>query len=160
MSTHYSKAHFDFSNLPWLTSPRHKLDLQSVALGLIRLPPDAGYTFTHRHRQQEEVYCIIEGGGEILVDEELLPLEPGDIIRVSPESRRALKAGEEGLFAICAGGITQGFPANPNSRYLIDDGVPDYDDIPPWYKDDPQVKTRNEKLKMRMLKARARRDSP
>lgn len=149
MHPNYTQHHFDFDTLPWLTSPRHQLALQGVALGLIRLPANEGYTFTHHHRVQEEVYIVIEGNGILLIDGEELPLTRGDLIRVSPSGQRALKGGDEGLFVICCGGVPQGYPTNPNARYLIDDGVPDYDDIPPWYRDDPSVAARNEQLKKR-----------
>ena len=33
----FTKAHFDFNNLPQLTNPWRQLNLQGVALGLIRL---------------------------------------------------------------------------------------------------------------------------
>lgn len=150
----YNKYHFDFAHLPWLTSPRKQLNLHSVALGLIKLPPNEGYTFTHRHRKQEEVYITIEGSGSILVDDELLMIVRGDAVRVSPETRRALKAGEQGLLVICAGGVAEGYPRNPNARYLIDDGIPDYDDIPPWYQGDSDVAARNAELKKRRQKSR------
>lgn len=156
----YTKCHFDFATLPWLTSPRHQLDLQGVALGLIKLPPDEGYTFTHRHRKQEEVYLVIEGSGLILVDDELLELQKGDAVRVSPAARRALKAHREGLLVVCAGGVAQGYPENPNSRYLIDDGIPDYDDIPPWYTGNAEIAERNGRLKERMQKTQAKKASP
>lgn len=152
----YTKCHFDFATLPWLTSPRHQLELKSVALGLINLPPNEGYTFTHRHRKQEEVYLVIEGSGSILVDDDLLELNKGDAIRVSPEARRALKADKEGLLVICAGGVAQGYPENPNSRYLIDDGIADYDDIPPWYEGNSEVAERNAILKKRQQKSLAK----
>lgn len=152
----YTRCHFDFATLPWLTSPRRQLELQGVALGLIKLPPDEGYTFTHRHREQEEVYLVIDGGGLLLVDGELLEICRGDAVRVSPVARRALKAGEAGLLVVCAGGVAEGYPHNPHSRYLIDDGIPDYDDIPPWYAGDPQVVERNRRLKARMEKSAAK----
>lgn len=151
----YSKCHFDFATLPWLTSPRKQLDLKGVALGLINLPPDQGYTFTHRHRRQEEVYLVIDGNGVLLVDGELLDLVRGDAVRVAPEARRALKAGDLGLLVVCAGGVAEGYPKNPNSRYLIDDGIADYDDIPPWYQGDEEVRRRNAMLKKRGSKKAA-----
>lgn len=154
----YTKCHFDFASLPWLTSPRHQLDLHSVALGLIKLPPHEGYTFTHRHRRQEEVYLVIEGSGRILVDDELLELKKGDAVRVSPATRRALKADGEGLLVVCAGGVSEGYPKDPNSRYLIDDGIPDYDDIPPWYAGSPEITEKNRQLKERMAKSLARKE--
>jgi hypothetical protein len=162
MSNSYTKAHFDFATLPWLTSPRKQLDLKGVALGLIRIPPDEGYTFTHTHREQEEVYIVIEGSGVIAVNDDIVEISPGDLVRVSPESRRALKAHGQGLLVICAGGIPMGYPRNPDSRYMIDDGVPDYDDIPEWYRGRADIIDKNQTLKERMLKARhkkaARRD--
>lgn len=152
MRKNYSRHHFDFDTLPWLTSPRKQLDLKGVALGLINLPPDQGYTFTHRHREQEEVYIVIKGSGLLLVDGELLEITKGDAVRVSPESRRALKANQDGMFVICSGGVPQGYPNNPNARYLIDDGVPDYDDIPPWYQGNAEVAAKNRTLKQRQRK--------
>lgn len=157
MRSNYTKEHFDFDNLPWLTSPRRQLDLEAVALGLIRVPANEGYTFTHTHREQEEVYMVIEGSGVIAVNDELIEICRGDFIRVSPASRRALKAHGDGLFVICAGGVPMGFPKNPDSRYMIDDGVPDYDDIPPWYRGREDIRQKNSMLKERMRKSREKR---
>lgn len=38
MMAPYTKVHFDFDSLSWLTSPREKLGLEAVGLGLINLP--------------------------------------------------------------------------------------------------------------------------
>lgn len=154
MEKKYTKYHYDFETLPWLTSPRRQLELQGVALGLINLPPNEGYTFTHTHRKQEEVYIVIKGSGQILLNDELLNLVEGDMVRVSPQTKRAVKADSEGLFIICSGAVPQGYPNNPNARYLIDDGVPDYNDIPPWYRGVPKIAERNNLLKQRQMKAR------
>jgi len=154
----YHKAHFNWDELPPLTSPRRQLGLSGVALGLINLPPGQGYTFTHRHREQEEVYMVLAGQGEILVDDERIPLVAGDMVRVDPDSRRALNnVGDTPLQIVCAGGVPAGYPKYDSSRYLIDDGIPDYDDIPPWYAGDPQVVENNARLKARLEKSLARR---
>jgi mannose-6-phosphate isomerase-like protein (cupin superfamily) len=155
----FTKAHFNFDQLPYLTSPRHTLQLQSMALGLIHLPANQGYTFTHSHAEQEEVYIVVEGKGVMLVDGQLLDLDRGDMVRVSPSAKRALKASAQtALLVICAGGVAAGYPKQPNSRYLIDDGIPDYDDVPPWYAGDPDVIARNAQLKDRMQRSQANRD--
>jgi mannose-6-phosphate isomerase-like protein (cupin superfamily) len=156
----FSKVHFDWDELPPLTSPRRLLELSGVALGLINLPPQQGYTFTHRHREQEEVYMVLEGNGRILVDDEMIPLTAGDMIRVAPASRRALKNdGGTPLRIICAGGVPAGYPKHPEARYLIDDGVPDYNDIPPWYEGEPEVLANNLRLKERYLRSLAKRQA-
>ena len=80
-------------------------------------------------------------------------------MRVSPAARRALKAHGDGLLVVCAGGVAYGYPHDPNSRYMIDDGIPDYDDIPPWYAGNPLVAERNARLKERMEKTQARKKS-
>lgn len=54
-----TKAHFDFYKLAQLTKAWRELKLQGVALGLIRLPAGDGYTFTHSHAAQKEVYIIV-----------------------------------------------------------------------------------------------------
>lgn len=158
MGNDYTKAHFNFPSLSWLTSPRKALDCEAVALGLIRIPPGEGYSFTHSHRKQEEVYIVIEGRGSISVNNELIELVPGDLVRVSASARRALKADEEGLFVICAGGVPMGYPQNPNARYMIDDGIPYYDDIPPWYEGREDIARKNAKLSARMEKSKRNRE--
>lgn len=160
MEKNYTKYHYDFETLPWLTSPRRQLELQGVALGLINLPPNEGYTFTHTHRKQEEVYIVIKGSGQIQLDDELLDLAEGDMVRVSPQTKRALKANSKGMFIICSGGIPQGYPENPNARYLIDDGIPNYNDIPPWYRGDLKVAERNKQLRQRQTKTQVKKTPP
>jgi len=157
MSDRYTKTHFNFETLPALKSPRHELGLTGVALGLIRLPADEGYTFTHSHDRQEEVYLVIEGKGEMVIDGEIVPLERGDAVRVSPSAHRALHAAEEALLVVCAGGIPMRYPKEPGARYLIDDGIPHYDEVPPWYAGDEEIISRNRTLKERMERALARR---
>jgi len=150
----FTVINFDFDKLPHLSNPWRQLNLHAVAIGLIRLPPNSGYTFTHTHVQQEEVYIVVEGEGQILLNDELIAIKRGDLIRVAPTTKRALKASPKtALFVICAGGVAEGYPKNPNARYLIDDGVPDYDDVPPWYEGNPEIVTKNLKLKDRMLKS-------
>lgn len=158
MSEPFTKVHFDFAALGGVTNPRHALGLEAVALGLIRLPTGQGYTFTHHHEEQEEVYVVVGGEGELLVEGESVPLVAGDVVRVSAPTSRALRAGSEPLFVVCAGAVPAGYPRDPNARYLIDDGVPHYDDVPPWYAGDATVREKNAALKERMERARKRRE--
>jgi uncharacterized cupin superfamily protein len=65
--------------------------LEASALGarLWRLEPGQAST-RHRHREQEELYVLLEGSGRARVDEELLTLEPLDALLVEPSSLRQL----------------------------------------------------------------------
>ena len=58
---------------------------------------------------------------------------------------------------ICAGAVPAGYPKEPGSRYMIDDGIPDYDDVPPWYEGDAAIAQRNAQLKERMRHAQEKR---
>lgn len=157
MTKDYTKITVDYSSIRGLLSPRKKLDLEGVALGILRLLPGEGYTFLHSHEKQEEVYIVIEGKGKIQLNADLLDISAGDYIRVSAPVHRALCAGPEGITVICAGGVPQGYPRNPGARYLIDDGIPYYDEIPLWYRDDPEITKKNMELKARMDKSREKR---
>lgn len=147
----YNSINVDFDNLPdYVTIPYRELNLTKVALGLINLPAGKGYTFTHSHEEQEEVYICLSGTGTALIGENKIPLKQGDILRIDPEDRRAFLAGDDSaLVMICAGGVTHGYPKNENSRTLIDDGVPHFDDIPYWYEDNEKVKALVDKIRMK-----------
>ncbi len=69
------------------------------------LPPNADQYPEHDHAQdgQEEVYYCLEGGGRIVVDGEEIELRPGRYVLVSPESRRKVWAGPQGLKMIVVG---------------------------------------------------------
>jgi len=63
--------------------------LESSALGarLWRLEPGQAST-RHRHRDQEELYLLLEGTGRIRVDGDLLTLERGGALLVDPGTLR------------------------------------------------------------------------
>lgn len=143
----YSKIHLELDELPLLTTPWRELGSSGVALGLIRLTDGRGYTFTHHHERQEEVYVVVAGRGAMQLEDGEIPLERGDVVRVAPATRRALQAAEgHDLLVVCAGGVPSGREREPNARYGIDDGVPHYDDPPRWYAGDPEVARRNAEL--------------
>jgi uncharacterized cupin superfamily protein len=63
--------------------------LEASALGarLWRLEPGQAST-RHRHREQEELYLLLEGTGRIRVAEDLLTLDRGDALVVDAETVR------------------------------------------------------------------------
>lgn len=65
--------------------------LGASALGarLWRLRPGQAST-KHRHRQQEELYVLLEGRGRIRVDGEALELGPLDALLVEPDAVRQI----------------------------------------------------------------------
>jgi uncharacterized cupin superfamily protein len=65
--------------------------LEATRLGarLWRLAPGQAST-RHRHLEQEELYVLLEGGGRMRVDGELLDLARLDAVLVEPASARQL----------------------------------------------------------------------
>lgn len=65
--------------------------LEATGLGarLWRLEPGQAST-QHRHREQEELYVLLEGRGRVRVDGELLEMERLDALLIEPPSVRQL----------------------------------------------------------------------
>lgn len=57
--------------------------------------------FVHSHKQNEEVYIVVNGSGKLMVDGEEFEIQTGSVIRVAPAAERAIKAESGGLTFIC-----------------------------------------------------------
>ncbi len=146
----YTKTTVKFEDAPeWLTLFKNKLNLKGVGLGMSRIPAGMGYTFMHRHELQEEVYIVVNGKGIIHINGKDIELSPGDIIKVDPKDNRALKAAEDSdLVCLIVGAVpAKGFPREEDSNSLIDDGLPDWETLPPWYEGNEKIKALNEKIR-------------
>lgn len=146
----YSKFNLDLNNPPqWLTLLRKDLKLEGVGIGVFNFPAGKGYTYMHKHEKQEEVYIFLKGSGVMQINDEKISVNAGDMIRIPAEDSRALCASEsEAIFGICVGGMpTEGFPRKDNSRTVFDDGIPFFEELPPWYEGNEKVKALNQKLK-------------
>jgi uncharacterized cupin superfamily protein len=67
-----------------------QLEASELGARLWRLEPGQAST-QHRHREQEELYLLLEGTGRVRIDgEEPLTLQPLDALRVDPGSVRQL----------------------------------------------------------------------
>ena len=67
-----------------------QLEAKSMGARLWRLGPGQAST-RHRHREEEELYVLLEGSGRVRIDEEEpLTLEPLDTLLVEPSSVRQL----------------------------------------------------------------------
>ena len=148
--TYYNKCNLSLEALPeWITWLKDPLELSGVSISTFNLPAGKGYTYMHSHEEQEEVYIILSGKGIIRLEDEALNLVAGDFVRVSPRVRRAIKADERSpMIGIIVGGV----PKNGYSRYkgsssLIDDGIPDWDNLPPWCEGNEKIVEINKKLK-------------
>jgi quercetin dioxygenase-like cupin family protein len=79
------------------------LGLRRCGVSLQKLAPGGTQPFGHRHREQEELYVIVAGGGTMKLDDEVVAVRPWDAIRVEPGVTRAFSAGPDGLELIAFG---------------------------------------------------------
>ncbi len=63
------------------------LGLTGAEVSVNKLPAGAGVPFVHAHKNNEEIYGVLEGAGSATIDGEDIELAAGDWLRVSP--RRA-----------------------------------------------------------------------
>jgi mannose-6-phosphate isomerase-like protein (cupin superfamily) len=82
---------------------RSHIDSEHVGISHFRYGPNFRTTGGHSHREQEEVYVVINGSGRIKLDDEIHQLKQWDVVRVSPSVVRAFEGGPEGLELIAAG---------------------------------------------------------
>ena len=67
-----------------------QLEAEAMGARLWRLAPGQAST-KHRHRQEEELYVLLEGSGRVRIgDEEPLTLEPMDTLLIEPATIRQL----------------------------------------------------------------------
>lgn len=74
------------------------LGVSAFRVNQLDLPAGAeGPEHDHTGDGQDEVYVVIAGGGTLLVDGQEFELRPGHYVFCSPEARRQMRAGDEGL---------------------------------------------------------------
>jgi quercetin dioxygenase-like cupin family protein len=62
-----------------------------------RLEPNARVPFGHAHQEQEEIYLVLAGGGQVKLDADVVELAPLDAVRIAPATVRAVEAGPDGI---------------------------------------------------------------
>ena len=83
---------------------RAQLDSRDVGVSHFRYAPGLRSSTGHRHGVQEEVYVVVAGAGQVLLNGQVHELRHWDVVRVAPEMVRAFGAGPDGLELIAIGG--------------------------------------------------------
>ncbi len=68
------------------------LGLTGAEVSINNLPAGAGVPFVHAHKKNEEIYIILSGKGEAVLDGETVAFEAGDVLRVAPAAKRQFRA--------------------------------------------------------------------
>ena len=78
------------------------LGLTGAEVSINTVPPNGGVPFVHVHTNNEELYIVLEGKGELWIDGETLPIQAGDSFRIDPAGKRAIRAAaDSSLKYIC-----------------------------------------------------------
>lgn len=78
------------------------LNLTGAEVSVNSLPAGASVPFVHSHKENEEIYAVLEGEGYAEIDDENVALKAGDWLRVSASARRRFFAStEKALKYIC-----------------------------------------------------------
>ncbi len=74
------------------TELHDKLGLTGAEISVNNLPAGAGVPFVHYHHKNEEIYFVLSGRGQAVLDGETVELKAGDWLRIAPETRRQFSA--------------------------------------------------------------------
>ena len=81
---------------------RNLIGSAGLELSLNVILPGKGIPFLHRHQQNDEVYIVVGGCGQFLVDGECIDVSEGSILRLSPAASRAWRNNSDApLYFIC-----------------------------------------------------------
>ena len=81
---------------------RNFLGSVGLEMSLNVLPPGKGMPFLHKHREHDEVYVIVGGRGQFLVDGECIDVAEGSVLRISPPAARAWRNNTDApLYFLC-----------------------------------------------------------
>lgn len=69
-----------------------QLGLTGAEVSVNVLPAGAGVPFVHAHKENEEIYIILEGKGHMVLDGERVELAANDFLRVAPAVKRQMSA--------------------------------------------------------------------
>ncbi len=84
------------------TELHETLGLTGAELSINKLPAGAGVPFVHAHKENEEIYGVLEGRGIAVIDDEEIELTTGTWLRVSPAAKRQFSAdADEGIVYVC-----------------------------------------------------------
>jgi mannose-6-phosphate isomerase-like protein (cupin superfamily) len=82
---------------------REDVGAQGVGLSWYRLNPGRRTGFGHRHEEVEEIYVVLGGTGRVKLDDEILDLRRGDLVRVAPATVREFEGGPDGMELLATG---------------------------------------------------------
>lgn len=79
---------------------KEALALTSCEISVNTMPAGTKLPFSHKHKQNEEVYIFLKGTGTMTLDNDTINVQEGTCIKVLPDASRTMEAKTE-LQYIC-----------------------------------------------------------
>jgi mannose-6-phosphate isomerase-like protein (cupin superfamily) len=81
---------------------RNLLGSAGLEMSLNVVQPDKGIPFLHKHQENDEVYVVVGGRGQFLVDGECIDVREGSVLRMGPAAARAWRNHSDApLYFLC-----------------------------------------------------------
>ncbi|MHA1733280.1 MAG: cupin domain-containing protein [Promethearchaeota archaeon] len=89
-----NESELEYRNVKEQTGPKYLMRGPNIDWGVIRFT--AGQQMgPHGHNETEEIFFILEGEGDLIVNDEPHPYRPGDAFYLEPKEKHDVKAKTE-----------------------------------------------------------------
>lgn len=68
------------------------LGLTGCEISVSLMPAGVKLPFSHKHKQNEEIYIFLKGQGIMVLDNEIVSVKEGSCVKVLPEAVRSMEA--------------------------------------------------------------------
>jgi mannose-6-phosphate isomerase-like protein (cupin superfamily) len=87
---------------------RVPLEMENAGVSYLRIGPGFRMPFGHKHKQQEEVYVLVNGSAKIKIEDDVRELKQWDAVRLHRDTMRGFEGGPEGAEFIAIGAPNTG----------------------------------------------------
>jgi len=87
---------------------RVPLEMENAGVSYLRIGPGFRMPFGHKHKQQEEVYVLVNGSAKIKIEDDVRELKQWDAVRLHRDTRRGFEGGPDGAEFIAIGAPNTG----------------------------------------------------
>lgn len=101
------------------TELHDKLSLTGAEVSVNNLPVGACVPFVHSHKNNEEIYVVLAGKGQAVIDGETVELAAGDWVKIAPAAKRQFFAADDSAISFACIQVK----ANSLEGYTADDAV-------------------------------------
>jgi len=78
-------------DLKWLVNESNLGSRYTTFGRTVFAPSGSAQHASHRHKNAEEIILVLKGHGQSIVGEETLPMEPGDVCYIPPDTPHSFK---------------------------------------------------------------------